>query len=720
MKRCFTFITLCLLGMGCLYAQSVDVYQRPVQKERSRDYDVKHYRIALTFDLDNKSFQGENRITFSPLKDGFETCVLDAEELQATEVFDGNGSPLDFQLTDQHITVTLARSYDYGEELSITIKYFASDPKQGLYFDDETPDHPQMVSVASWPDRAHHWFPCYDYPHDKATHDTIITVSSTLKALSNGKLVRVEDNTQDNTKTFFWQQDLPHSTYLYTLAIGPYAVIEDSLGTLPVNSWVYEKDIENGRWIFEKTPYMIDFFNKIFDYEYPWAKYAQFITSRVGGGMENTSATGLGESVIHDRRAEQDFSWERIIAHEIAHQWWGNLITLRTWSETWMNESFGTYSDYLYTRFDKGEDEGAVDLLNKKNQYLREANTRYIRPIVFTRYDRPQDNFDSHTYPKGAAVLHMMRFVLGDTPFFKTLSHFLHKHEFQAVDTHDFLVTVKEKTGQNMDWFFDQFIYKPGHPVFDVSYIWEKNSRTISLKIVQAQETAKGIPIYTIPVVIGIVTPQQKTSEKIWITKREEVFEFSASEKPLLVRFDEGNFLLKEWSFKKDVEELLYQLEQDDVIGRMWAASELLEHRDNPLVSWGLTDRAHNDSFWAVRLAAVESLGEMKQEKMIPLFKAKGRDENSKVRTAALAILGDFGDRSLVPFLMERFEKDDSYLAQAEALRSLAKCGDESLLPFLQEASQLKSPRNVIQRAAEWAIKTIQEKSFSQTTGEIK
>ena len=718
MKKCFTFLTLCLLGMGCLYAQSVDVYQRPVQKEKSRDYDVKHYRITLTFDLDNKSFRGETRITLSPLKDGFEKCVLDAEELKVTEVFDDKNSPLDFQQTDQQITVSLPRSYDYGEELSFSIEYFASNPKQGLYFDDETPDRSRMVSVASWPDRAHHWFPCYDYPHDKATHDTIITVSSSLKALSNGKLVSVEDNTENNTKTFFWQQDLPHSTYLYTLAIGPYAVIEDSLGSLPVNSWVYEKDVENGRWIFEKTPYMIDFFNKIFDYEYPWAKYAQFTTPRVGGGMENTSATGLGESVIHDRRAEQDFSWERIIAHEIAHQWWGNLITLRTWSETWMNESFGTYSDYLYTRFDKGEDEGAVDLLNKKNQYMREANTRYIRPIVFTRYDRPQDNFDSHTYPKGAAVLHMLRFVLGDTPFFKTLSHFLHKHEFQAVDTHDFMVAVKEKTGQNMDWFFDQFIYKPGHPIFDVGYTWNEDSRKIFLKIVQAQDTSKGIPIYTIPVVIGIVTPQQKTSEKIWITKKEEVFEFAAQEKPLLVRFDEGNFLLKEWSFEKDVEELLYQLEHDDVIGRMWAASELLNHQDNPLISWGLTDRAHNDPFWSVRLAAVESLGELKQEKMLPLFKAKCTDDSSKVRTAALSILGNFKDPSLVPFLKERFEKDDCYLAQAEALRSLAKCGDRSLLPFLQEASQLKSPRNVIQRAADWAIKTIQEKSFNQTTGE--
>jgi aminopeptidase N len=192
------------------------------------------------------------------------------------------------------------------------------------------------------------------------------------------------------------------------LAIGPFAVIEDSLGSLPVTYWVYEKDVEDAKWIFKKTPHMIDYFNRLFGYEYPWAQYAQVTSPRMGGGAENTTATVLGQGVIHDKRAEQDFSWDSTIAHEVAHQWWGDLITLRTWSQTWLNESFGTYSDYLYTRHDKGEDEGAHDLLGKKNQYLREAHTRYIRPIVFDRYNRPQDNFDSHTYPKGAAVLHML------------------------------------------------------------------------------------------------------------------------------------------------------------------------------------------------------------------------------------------------------------------------------------------------------------------------
>ena len=225
------------------------------------------------------------------------------------------------------------------------------------------------------------------------------------------------------------------------LAIGPFAVIEDSLGDLPVNYWVYPEDTEDARWIFAKTPRMIAFYADLFDYPYPWAKYDQVTTPHVGGGAEATSATILGDGVIHDRRAEQDFSWERVIAHEIAHQWWGDLITLREWSHTWLNESFGTYSDYLWTRHESGDDEGAWALLGKKNAYLREAHTRYVRPIVFNRYEKPHDNFDSHTYPKGACILHQLRFLLGDEPFFRALSTFLHEHAFEPVDTHDFMKT---------------------------------------------------------------------------------------------------------------------------------------------------------------------------------------------------------------------------------------------------------------------------------------
>ena len=708
-KRTIILLLILFSLFYILDAQKVDVYKRPLKYERSRDYDAKHYRIALTFDLDNKYFEGENRITLTPLKDGFKECVLDAEELIANAVTDSQNQPLKFKQTDKYLIVYFPKAYSYGETLTFTVKYHAKDPKYGLFFDDERPTNPKMVSTVSWPEYAHHWFPCYDFPHDKVTNELIVTVKDNYKVLSNGRLVNVKEDRKKDTKTYHWSQELPHSTYLFMLAIGPFEVIQDFLGDLPVNYWVYKKDVEDAKWIFKKTPYMIEFFNKLFEYEYPWAKYDQVTSPRMGGGAESTSATVLGERAIYDKRAEQDFSFERVIAHEIAHQWWGDLITLRTWAHTWLNESFGTYSDYLYTRYDKGEDEGAFALLGKKNQYLREAHTRYMRPIVFDRYDRAQDNFDSHTYPKGAAVLHMLRFIIGDKPFFRTLKHFLHKHEFQAVDTHDFMIAIKDVTGQNLDWFFEQFIFKPGHPVFDISYAWDEESKILKLRVIQTQDTSREIPIYKIPVIIGIVTPEEKTSEKVWIKQKEQVFEFPVKEKPFMVRFDEGNYLLKEWTFDKSLDELLYQLKNDDIIGRSWAASKLANFLDNAHALDGLIDRAQNDKFWAVRRSAVETLGKTKQGELVDLFKEKCKDKNSKVRTAALRVLGDNKNSGLVSFFKEQFEKDDSYLAQAEALRSIGKCGDRSQLSYLKNAAKMKSPRNVIKRAADWAIKEIQQ-----------
>lgn len=692
-----------------LFAQKIDIYKRPVQEEPSRDFDVQHYRLTLTFDLDRKEFWGENKVTLHPLRDEFMACVLDAKELVVTAVINHQDKSLDFKQTDQKLIIYLAREYNYGEEVTFIIKYYAKDPKKGFFFSDETPQNPKMVSTDSFPDEARHWFPCYDYPHDKVTMELIATVPKPNKVLSNGRLISIKENQEDDSITYHWHQDKPHSTYLSMVAIAPFVVIEDSLGSLPVNYWVYEKDVEDARRIFKKTPYMIDFFSKLYGYEYPWAKYDQVETPTLGGGAEATSATILGQNVIHDEKADKDFSWETIVAHEIAHQWWGDLITLRTWSETWLNESFGTYSDYLYTRFDKGEDEGSLALLNKKNAYLREAHNEYIRPIVFNRYEHPGQNFDSHTYPKGACVLHMLRFILGDKPFFRTLQHFLHKHEFQPVDTHDFMTAVKEAAGQNLDWFFELFIFKPGHPVFDISYTWDENLKKVRLKIAQVQDFSLGIPVYKIPVIIGITTSKGKDVKKVWIKQKEENFEFSANEKPLMVRFDEGNYLLKEWTFEKGMEELLFQLKNDDVIGKMWAASELVKFKGNSLVTAELTDRMQNDSFWAVRRSALEALSQIDTKMNIEFLKKMCRDKNSKVRATAIQILGDMRDPDLLPFFKEQFKTDDSYRAQAEIIRSIGKCGDRSQISYLEDHAEMKSPRNVIKEAVDWALKELRK-----------
>ena len=424
--------------------------------------------------------------------------------------------------------------------------------------------------------------------------------------------------------------------------------------------------------------------------------------------MENTSATTLTHHTIHDQRAEQDFPSHWLVAHEAAHQWWGDLVTMRDWSHSWLSESFATYGEHLFARFDLGDDEGAVNLLGKKNRYLGEVRNRYMRPIVFDRWETPQNMFDSHLYPKGAVVLNMLRFVMGDELFRRAMSHFLKKHAFGPADTYDLMKAIKESTGQNQDRFFEQWIFSPGHPVFEVAYDWNADREKLELEIKQTQRWA-AVPIFEVPVYVTVTTEDDKIAHKLWLSKRVDKFELDVAKKPLLVRFDEGNYLLKEWTFEKSQEELLYQLKHDDVIGRAWAAKELGKRFQMSEVQAELKASATNDPFWFVRQSCVEALGGYRDKALITFLKEKALDEKSTVRVAALEALGSLEDAELVPFFRQRFEQDDSYRAQAEAIRSIGKCGDAASSKFLKKAARMDSPRDVIKKAAEGALAKIKE-----------
>ena len=698
-------------------AQPVDIYSRPRQAERSRTYDALHYRIHLTFDEAAKSFRGENTITLTPLHDGFQEVVLDAETFIVDAVTDAGGRALAFEQPPHQLIIRFPETHAYGDTLTFTVAYhaeqvdidseaygMAASYDLGIDFKDETEDNPQLINTLSFPEGARHWFPCYDHPNDRATHETIITVRSAYNALSNGRLIDVSEDQDRQTKTYHWSQELPHPTYLYVLVAGPYVVLEDSLGALPINYWVYPKDVDDAMRSFERTPEIIAFFNEVYGFDYPWIKYDQVTIPGIGGGAESTTATVLGQSTIHDARAEQDFPSDWLVAHEAAHQWWGDLVSYRDWSQTWISESFATYSEYLWARYAHGDDEGAVNLLGKKEAYLNEAHIRYQRPIVFDRWQYPNHNFDRHTYQKGAVVLGMLRAVMGDAAFLRTIAYFLHKHAFQPVDTHDLMIAVKEATGQNLDWFFDQWIFSPGHPVFEVSYSRHLDERQIRLTIAQVQDTTGGVPIFRIPVTVKIMTEAGDVVEQVWVDERLEVFEFEVPGKAWLVRFDADNHLLKEWTFDKSTPELRYQLAHDDAIGRSWAATQLGAHTADADVVAALRHSAEHDPFWHVRRTAVEQLGPVDDPALLAFLRARSRDPHSRVRAAALRALGDRQDAGLVDFFKTRFTQDDSYVAQAEALRALGKQGDEAVIPFLEEAARMKSPRNVVGNAAAWAL----------------
>jgi len=686
--------------------QSVDWSTKPLQSERSRSYDALHYLIKIRLDLERKTFEGETTIIASSLREALTTCVLDAEEFVVTSVLDASGQPLAFEQTPTELVVHLSRPFRFGEEFTFNCFYHGQDPKIGLKFVEESADNPRLVYSDSWPNNVHHWFPCFDYPNDKATNEIVATVKRGLKAAANGRLVSVIEDKAAGTVTYHWLQDQPHSTYLIFLAAAPYVVVNDFYKTLPISYWVYPQDEAKVGPTYGKTPRMIEFFNRVFSYDYPWRKYDQ-ISVPLGGGAESTSATAMTHQIMVDEHCEPDFTAIGIVSHELSHQWWGDLVTLRSWAQAWINEGFATYSDYLYHRYQMGEDEGALNLKNKLDAYLREAHTRYIRPIVTNRYQKPADMFDAHSYQKAACVIHMLRSLVGEEPFFKIISHFLHNYAFDVVDTGDFIRSVKTVTGQNLDWFFDQWLFMPGHPVFEVRSEWDEEAKVVRLQVRQVQDFSRGVPVFRVPVSIKLVTARTTEIRKIWVERQEETFEFPLTQKPLLVRFDSDNVLIKEITFPREVDELIFQLKNDDVIGRMDAASVLVAFGRDPRAVAALVSSLQTDPFWAVRKSALESLAKIEPKDGKAIFLRARQDSHSKVRAAAIAVLGDLKDRKLLELYKETFRKDPSYLVKAEALKAIGKLGDPSTASFLRQAATLSSYRNMVARAAEAALKLI-------------
>lgn len=568
--------------------------------ERSHDFDVLHYRIQLDIDHAKRSFVGETQVRLKALRDNFDSLELDAETFRVTQV-----EGMRFTQTPGHVSIQLGRAYSYGQEITVKVSYQAEnvaiDPEKfgmpkgyglGIAF------KPTLVHTLSFPEGARHWFPCYDHPNDKASSELIATVDASWQVISNGTLLGVREDKPRNRKTFHWKQDQPHATYLYMLAAGPYVKVADTNGKLPVSYWVYPKDVQQAQRVFGRTREIIDFFSRELGFEYPWPKYDQITIPDFGGGAESTNATVIGDGVMHNAGAGQA-DW--LVAHEAAHQWWGDLLTMRDWSHTWLNESFATYYEYFYMKHQMGADEGALNLRAKKQAYLNEAKTKYMRPIVYDRWNWPNDNFDRHTYQKGGVVLAMLRSVMGDEPFRRAISHYLHKHAFGSVDTHDLQVAIRESTGQVLDWFFDQWIFEAGHPVLDVSYQWRNGA--VELKVLQKQKNG-----FIFPVRVGITTAQGKRVMSLWVRKQDETFSIPAESKPLLVHFDEDELLLKEVEFLKSREELLYQLANDTVIGRIEAADALGETRDKSLVPL-LTAQFHADRNYMVQAACLRALG---------------------------------------------------------------------------------------------------------------
>ncbi|PYQ62863.1 MAG: hypothetical protein DMF53_12075, partial [Acidobacteria bacterium] len=423
----------------------------PARYMPTRQYDLQHLRLDLAFDWDARSVAGTATNTLVPLLPGVDSLVLYAAGLEVRKVrVNGAERPFTLDPEAQTLTVRLDRGYGPQDRLEVAVDYSAH-PQAGLYFvgpDRGYPNKPRQIWSQGEADLNRFWFPSWDYPNDRTTTEMVATVKRPLMVVGNGKLLEVTDQ-PDGRRTYHWRMDVPHSTYLVSVAVGDFMRVADTWRDIPVEYYVPSgTDEATARRSFGDTPKILEFFSQVTGRPYPYAKYAQSaVVDFMWGGEENISATTQTASALHDARAEADHSSEGLVAHETAHQWFGDLITCEDWSNAWLNEGFADYFTALYKRHAHGEDAFAWEMDDLRSSYLREAERAYQRPIVTRRYADPFDMFDRHTYEKGALVLHMIHYLLGEEGWSRGIRAYVERFAGQTVTTADLQDALEKATG---------------------------------------------------------------------------------------------------------------------------------------------------------------------------------------------------------------------------------------------------------------------------------
>jgi aminopeptidase N len=662
----------------------------PKRYSRDRVIDVKHIRLEIFVDYENRAIRGVCTTKAIAFNDGLTAIELDSKELQIESVtIEGEGAAK-FSLIEDKLRIELGKTYAKDQEFTVSIRY-KGNPRRGLYFiapDEAHPKkHPQVWTQGQDED-ARYWFPCYDYPNQKATTEVIASVPKGWFALSNGSLLNRRDD--GNQTIFHWKQEIPHVTYLVTLAAGEYSALEEKYGELQVVAYVPPGDEEAGKRAFTLTKDMIALFESRTGQKYPYAKYAQIVVEDfIFGGMENTSATTLTDLALYDEATEQDHVADSLVAHELAHQWFGDLLTCRDWSHAWLNEGFATYCESLWEEHRRGTDEMHYYLYETAQGYFSEDSGRYRRSIVSQRYEDPLDLFDRHLYEKGGLVLHMLRYVLGEEPFWRSIHQYVQTNAQQNVITRDLMKAIEQVTGKNLEWFFDEWIFGAGHPEYEVAYSWDSDTKLASVNVKQTHEETEETKLFKMPVVLAFVVGSEEKRFTVTVEKKEHTFYFPLTEEPKDFRFDPGNFILKQIKTKKPKAMNLYQLANDaDVIGRIYAAEALGDTSEADAIN-ALSEALSLQPFWAVRAEIAKVLGKVKNARAKVALREGLRDPSSKVRRAVVESLGEFrGDQEIEGWLLPLIQNDSSYFVRGEAAKSLGRIRTPKAIDGIQAALQ--------------------------------
>jgi aminopeptidase N len=684
---------------------------------------VEHIFLDLSLNIPKQSYQASCSIRLLPIRNGIDRLTLDAVNLNIESV-QVDKVPQSFDYDGEQLSIQLSEATQIGKSLLIAIAYSVAKPQRGIYFiqpDKHYPNKPTQVWTQGEDEDSRFWFPCFDYPGQLSTSEIRVRVPNPLVAISNGELI---DTTEDGDyKIYHWSQQQIHPTYLMTLVVGDFAEIRDEWQGKPVTYYVEKGREEDAKRSMGKTPRMIEFLSQKYGYPYAFPKYAQVcVDDFIFGGMENTSATLLTDRCLLDERAALDNrNTEALVVHELAHQWFGDLVVIKHWSHAWIKEGMASYSEVMWTEQEYSLEEAAYYRLLEARRYISEDSSRYRRPMVTHIYREAIELYDRHIYEKGSCVYHMIRAQLGDELFWQAIQTFVKDNAHKTVETVDLLRAIEKATGRNLLFLFDQYVYRGGHPDFKVAYSWDGDANLAKITVTQTQAAegkngSKDLFDLKIPIGFGNTQPEEVRSEELGVqnnsqlktfvvrvNEREQSFYFPLENKPQFISFDVGNNYLKTVALEYPIAELKAQLEFDpNPISRIYAA-EALAKKGGLEATIALSAALKNDPLWGVRVEAAKQLAQINLDQVFDGLVTGLKDKNAYVRRSVVEALAQIKTAESYKVVKALVQKGDpSYYVEAAASRVIGAIASANLEEKPKEDKLLKLLKSVLEEKAGW------------------
>ncbi|WP_372801901.1 M1 family aminopeptidase [Lutibacter sp.] len=677
---------------------SINAQVKTYHPEREKINNLIHTKLKVDFNFEKSQLNGEAWITLTPHFYPTNKLVLDAKSFKINEV-KVNHKKAAYNYSNNELTIELDKTYKRGEEYLIYVNYIAKPEEviqkgsenitdaKGLYFIDpkeEDPEKPTQIWTQGETEASSCWFPTIDAPNQKTSQEIYMTVPSKYVTLSNGTLINQTDN-KDGTRTDYWAMDEKHAPYLFFMGVGDFSIVKDTWNGLNVDYYVEPAYKDVAKDIFGTTPEMMTFFSNLTGIPYPWDKYSQIVVrDYVSGAMENTTAVVHGEDAQQKKGQLIDANeWEGTIAHELFHHWFGDLVTTESWANLTVNESFATYSVYLWYEYKYGADKAAAHMYNDIQTYMQSGSEDKI--LVRFHYHDKEDMFDTVSYHKGNAILHMLRDVLGDDAFFESLNLYLTTHKFGTAEAHDLRLALEKVSGKDLNWFFNQWYYGNGHIKMDVTYDYNTINKTVTVNIHQKEK------VFKFPLAIDIYEDKTKVRHQVWVDATQNSYTFPINQIPKLINIDAKHVLLAEINDKKSLENYIFQFNNaPHYLDRRQALEAVIKHQQTEKEALNTVIKALNDPYYEIRVLALENIDLFqkynKREAIAKIENLAQNDPKTLVKAEALKVLGKLVDPIYKP-LFERGLESESFAVKGSSLISLYQIDKNAALTNLEKIS---------------------------------